>query len=269
MRLYERLAAHLIGTPLQKPAEWLRRLKGTPGKKKHPELAEIYAEEGRIDEVLGRVIGPGTHCIDIGCHLGVYLQKLVTLAPQGRHWAFEPMPEKAKWLKRKYPHVSVLQMALGDSTGSASFFVCEQQTAYSGLAPRDVHGPNRPVQVERRTLDDVVPDDAGVGFIKLDVNGGELAVLRGARKLLLRDRPIVLLGCTQQGLSDYGASAEEVHRFVVDEVGYGIYLPKDFLAAGEPLSAKSLRNSMQYPFDAFNYVLEPEGVPAQGGAGQS
>lgn len=41
-------------------------------------------------------------------------------------------------------------------------------------------------------------------------------------------------------------------------MGYSIYLPKSFLAAGPPLSAEHLHRSMQYPFEAFNYVLKPE-----------
>ena len=255
MRLYERVAAQLIGTPLQRPAEWLRHFLGARERRAHPEMAEIHAEEGRIDTIMRRVIGPATHCIDIGCHLGTYLQKMVTLAPRGRHLAFEPVPEKAAWLQRKFPRVSVRPVALGDSAGSVSFFVGEAQTAYSGLARRSVAGPTRQLQVERQRLDEAVPEGAGIGFIKLDVNGGEFAVLRGARRLLARDRPIVLLGVTRQGLDEYGETVEELHRFVESELGYRIYLPKDFLSAGPPLSAEHLARSMLYPFEAFNYVL--------------
>lgn len=138
MRPYERIAAHLIGTPLQKPAEWLRWLKGAPGRRAHPELAEIHAEERRIDAVMRRIIQADTHCIDIGCHLGTYLQKIVTLAPRAQHLAFEPVPQKALWLRRKFPRVSVQQAALTDSTGTADFFVHELQERLqrSGQAQR-------------------------------------------------------------------------------------------------------------------------------------
>jgi FkbM family methyltransferase len=263
MRLYERLASRLVGTPLQKPAEWLRRLKNAPSRIAHPELAEVYVEDARVDEILRRTIGRSTNCIDVGCHLGTYLQSFVTLAPQGRHRAFEPVLHKAEWLRRKFPTVEVLQVALGERAGTAEYFVHRDQTAYSGLAKHETPGvgPAEPTQVECKRLDEIVPEDARIGFLKVDVNGGELGVLRGARRLLLRDRPVVLLGCTQGGLTAYGIGSADVHAFLVDELGWRIYLPKDRLAGGEPLSAERFHAAMQYPFQAYNFIVDAGAPP--------
>ncbi|HEX2540224.1 MAG TPA: FkbM family methyltransferase [Caldimonas sp.] len=258
MTLYETIASRLVGTPLQAPAEWLRWLKGAPSRLRHPELGELYVEDRRLDEVMRRAIRPATNCVDVGCHLGTYLHKFVTLAPNGTHRAFEPVAHKAEWLRRKFPTVTVMQMALGEATGTAEYFVYEDQTAYSGLAKSKEPGVTPEArQIECRRLDDVVPQDAQVGFLKVDVNGGELGVLRGGRRVLMQDRPLVLLGCTQGGLTDYGLDSAQVHAFLVDEVGYRIYLPKDHLAGGEPLSAARFHETMQYPFQAFNYIVEP------------
>jgi FkbM family methyltransferase len=254
MRLYEIVAGRLIGTPLQVPAEWLRRRRRQRQARAHPELAALFDEERQLDEVMRRVIGADTNCIDIGCHLGAYLQKIVTLAPKGRHRAVEPVPDKARWLRRKFPAVEVLDVALGERSERARFFVHRGGTAYSGLAPRSESGPSESLEVECRSLDEVVPADAAIGFIKLDVNGGELPVLRGARSLLARDRPFLLLGVTQGGLDDYGLDADEVHAFLTEEAGYRVYLPRDWLEHAEPLSRERFRRSMQYPFAAFNYA---------------
>jgi len=254
MSFYERVAAHLIGTPLQRPAEWLRHAKGARFRRAHPELAEVFAEDERIERTMQRAIGAATNCIDIGCHVGAYLQKIVTLAPHGRHLAVEPVPHKAAWLRTKFPQVSVIEAALDESGGVREFFVDPVRTSLSGLDGGD--GARSPIRVRCHALDDVVAEHAGpIGFIKLDVNGGELRVLRGARRLLRRDRPIVLLGCTERGLADHGVAADEVFEFLGDEAGYRIFLLKDHLEGGEPLDAAAFRSSMVYPFRALNYAL--------------
>ena len=175
MSLYERVASHLIGTPLQRPAEWLRHVKGAGFRRNHPELGEIFREDERIDQVMRKAIGADTNCIDIGCHLGAYLQKIVTLAPQGRHHAVEPVPQKAAWLRNKFPGVSVLEVALDDAEGTKDFFVDPAQSALSGLSAGPTRGAREPLRVQCRRLDDLIDDETTIGFIKVDVNGGGAA----------------------------------------------------------------------------------------------
>ena len=50
--------------------------------------------------------------MDIGCHIGSMLSTILRLAPRGQHWAFEPTPSKAAWLRAKFPEVEVREMAL-------------------------------------------------------------------------------------------------------------------------------------------------------------
>jgi FkbM family methyltransferase len=248
----------VIGTPLQRPAEWLRGIRGARYRRDHPELAEWFAEGERTEQAMRRVIGPATNCIDIGCHLGSCLQRLVTMAPAGRHFAVEPVPRKARSLRDRFPDVSVLQVALGDDTGEAEFFVNLRQTSYSGLRARTVPGKVEKFAVSVRRLDDLIPADIPIGFIKIDVNGGELLALRGAQGLLQRESPFVLLECTRGGLDDYGVDSDQVYE-LIDGFGYRILLLKDYLAGGAPLSAPRFRKSMEYPFEAFNYAVVKTG----------
>jgi FkbM family methyltransferase len=254
LSLYERLASTLIGTPLQRPAEWLRHAKGAVYRRRHPELGEIFLENERIDRTMRVTIGPATHCIDVGSHVGAYLQKIVTLAPHGRHLAVEPVAHKAAWLRAKFPQVTVLEAALDETEGVKQFFLDPVRTSLSGLGA-DPSGGRRPIAVHSRVLDDVVDPGTSIGFVKIDVNGGELRVLRGARRLLRRNRPFVLLECTKRGLDEHGVGADDMFNFLVGEVGYRIYLLKDHLAGGEPLDAGRFRASMVYPFQAFNYAV--------------
>jgi FkbM family methyltransferase len=260
MSLYERIAARLIGTPLQKPAERLRAWKGARFRRQHPELTEWFNEGGRVDQAMARVVGRDTNCIDVGCHIGSFLQKIVELAPQGRHYAIEPVPEKASLLRKKFPGVTVIEGAVGDRTATVDYFVNVSQTSYSGLKARSVTGRIDSLKVRCATLDDVIPGDAKIGFVKIDVNGAELMVLRGGIALLKRDRPFVLLECTQGGLNDYGIDSDEVHDVVVREAGFEIRLLKDYLSGGAPLSTAEFRAAMQYPFKAFNFAVTPAGA---------
>jgi len=254
MSIYERIAAMVIGTPLQRPAEWLRGIRGARWRRQHPELAEWFAEGERTEQAIRRVIAPATNCIDVGCHIGSFLQRIVAMAPEGHHFAVEPVPHKARSLRERFPGVTVLEVALGDRTGQAELFVHVAQTSYSGLKARAVPGKVEKVPVAVRRLDDLIPAEVSIGFIKIDVNGGELLALRGAEALLRRQSPFVLLECTRGGLDDYGIDSDEVHAFV-ESIGYRILLLKDYLAGGDPLSAARFRKSMEYPFEAFNYAV--------------
>ena len=256
MSLYESIAARLIGTPLQRPAEWLRDARGARYRREHPELSEWFMEGERTEQVLQRVIRPDTHCIDIGCHIGSFLQRLVTMAPFGHHHAVEPVPHKAAWLRRKFPMVTVHEVALAASDGKAEFFVHPEQTSYSGLKARPAAGRAEPVTVQCRRLDDLIPEDANIGFVKIDVNGAELLALRGAERLLRRDRPFVLLECTRGGLDDYGIDPDEVFE-QLRSVGYELCLLKEWLAGGPALDVAAFRKSMEYPFQAFNFAAVP------------
>ncbi len=264
MSPYEQLAARLIGTPLQRPAEWLREIKRRWQLREHPELAEIFMEGGRADAYVRRVVTAQTNCIDVGCHIGSFLHKFVTLAPNGHHLAFEPVTTKAQWLQRRFPTVEVHAVALSDHEATADFYVNTRQTAFSGLVARRVSGVPGSVQVPCRTLDEVMQGHTRTGFVKIDVNGAESMVLRGAIEFLRRERPFLLVECTREGLADYGVDSDQVFTLLTKRAGYRIHLLKEWLVGGPALDAGAFRQSMEYPFQAFNFAVVPDG--AQGGA---
>jgi FkbM family methyltransferase len=256
MPLYERIASALIGTPLQRPAERLRELKGLPHRLRHPELREIYLEDQRIEQLLRAAVSEGMNCIDAGCHLGSILQKIVRLAPHARHSAIEPVPYKAAWLRRKFPGVEVHQLALGDEVGEVEFFYDRGNSACSGLRADGAHQTEK-LRVKCASLDVLVPCDRAIGFLKLDVEGGEYAALRGAARILAESRPLVLFECTRSGLANFGRAAGEVHSLLTRDLAYDVFFIKDWLCRGAPLGFADFEASMRYPFKAFNYVAAP------------
>ncbi len=252
MLLYERVASALIGTPLQGVAECAVRFCGLPHRLRHPELADIFAEGGRLRAVMARIITAQMNCIDVGCHLGSVLNEIVRLAPRGQHIAIEPLGYKAAWLRKKFPSVEVHESALGDRNETVEFFFDRRQSGYSGMVR---HSPTarEVLRVPCQRLDDIVPPGKRIGFIKVDVEGCEYKVFQGACRVLRESKPAILFECTRTGLAALGAAAADVFN-LLDGLGYRVYLPQDFLAGAPPLDCSQFADSMNYPFRAFNYV---------------
>lgn len=142
--------------------------------------------------------------------------------PGGRIFAFEPIPAIATQLREKLSAspdignvVELTQCALADAAGEADFTVVSTNPGYSGLLPRhyDREEQTETIRVVMRRLDDLVADIPRVRYIKIDCEGAELRVLRGAIGLLRRDRPIVSFECGDASLESYDYDAGDIFDF--------------------------------------------------------
>ncbi|MFJ1971110.1 FkbM family methyltransferase [Streptomyces sp. NPDC087903] len=129
--------------------------------------------------------------VDVGGWYGPWTRRLSARAR--RVVTVEPVPHLARLLTAGAPaNVRVIQAAAADRPGTARLWLPPGDAGdrgVSSLVRRDIHA--HALQVPRVTLDDLGLRD--VGFIKIDVDGSELAVLRGARALLARDRPALFV----------------------------------------------------------------------------
>jgi FkbM family methyltransferase len=182
------------------------------------------------------------------------LSLLTRLAPEGKHLAFEPVPKKAAMLRRKFPDVAVYPIALGETAGQVRFFENVTRSGFSGLVatpdPTDVHVE---FIVDCKPLDQFRRPDRPVSFIKLDVEGSEFLVLRGASELLRQDRPVPLFESIPGGVEKLGSSRREFFHFLTAELGYAIFTPTAYLARGNPLDWDRFDRAHHYPFEALNY----------------
>ena len=257
-RRYERLASAMVGTPLQAMAERARDLKNARTIRSEPGLADVLAETRRTYELMPEVIRPDTNCVDVGAHLGVMLHRMVKLAPRGRHHAFEPVPYKAAWLRRKFPSVTLHEMALADADDTATFHLNTASSALSALRrPSEDHGPTEAITVPVRRLDDVIAEDHPVGYLKVDAIGAELLVLRGANRILAKDRPFVLFESSTETLDNFGLTAAAIHQYLVDDLGYDLFSLRGWLAGEPPLTVERFEQAMIFPFEAFNFAALP------------
>lgn len=199
---------------------------------------------GRYDRqtlaVMDRILRPNSNCIDIGCYKGDMLREMIRRAPAGRHFAIEPIPEKFARLKARFPHVSLFNLAASDQTGHATFHHVVSTPALSGLARRECTAKERVEEIHVRTarLDDLIPPDVAVRFIKLDVEGAELLVFRGALQLIRRCHPYIVFEHGVGGADEFGTQPQEVYDLLTEN-GLAISLMEDWLKGHSPLARES------------------------------
>ncbi|MEJ2595389.1 MAG: FkbM family methyltransferase [bacterium] len=191
-------------------------------------------------KILDKLLQRDTNCIDIGCHKGEILEEILKRSPEGRHFAFEPIPTLYNALKMLFDgrNVTFSDVALSDRKGVATFNYVLDAPAYSGLKKRDyaVKEPEIEVlDVKLDTLDHVIPGDYRVDFIKLDVEGGEFDVLKGARQTMEKHKPFIIFEFGLGASDHYDVVPEKFFEFM-DQAGYGIFLLQDFLRKGSRLS---------------------------------
>ena len=148
------------------------------------------------------LLQPGDTAIDVGAHIGFFtLQMAAMVGPGGRVIAFEPLDTNANLLERSIAEnhfedrVTFRRAAVGASSGTATL-TFPLETLNSGGAYLLRQGTSPLTGNETREVPLVALDDLDVSgpvrVIKMDVEGAEPQVLRGAERLLQTHRPVML-----------------------------------------------------------------------------
>jgi FkbM family methyltransferase len=180
------------------------------------------------DEMLSAFVSslePGNIVYDVGSFVGWYsIAALKRIGPEGRVYSFEPVPETAKWLRRHIElnqgesHVRVIEAACGHEFQLISMPVRSNGLA-SGNGLFDVHPradiPPTNIEVCMIPLDEFwqtsnLPPDV----IKIDVEGAEMWVLKGAQKILSTIRPTVFLEIHKFAWDFFNTTNEELLDFL-------------------------------------------------------
>jgi FkbM family methyltransferase len=149
--------------------------------------------EVELQQRISRELTPGSVFFDLGANVGFYTL-LAALSTKPRLvCAFEPVPANLVYLRRHLElnhvrNVEVLEMAISDRVGTAEFEV--EETRAMGRLSAGGH-----LRVATSTLDALIEGHTvpAPDFIKMDIEGGELAALRGATQCFLRIRPKLFL----------------------------------------------------------------------------
>lgn len=170
-------------------------------------FGHILHEEGETSLV--RRLAPRLRRFyDVGANYGWYSRLVALSAPHVAVTAVEANPILLPFLgSNVLEGTDVLSCALSDAVGTLVFHVSDSSVL--GSAHRAV---GKPIEVPCQTLDSIAAHSEGVELVKCDVEGGEMAVLRGARAL--RDSsqpPMWLIEADERFLQEVGASYDELH----------------------------------------------------------
>lgn len=200
--------------------------------------------------------------LDVGANKGVWAYLLAGLCRKVH--AFEPNPKAFELLRRGLAGLAVTQkLALSNRNGVADLRIPRRRRGYSNqggsLSPASVGSEHGSVTVEVATLDGLGIDD--VGFMKIDVEGHELAVLEGARNTLRRDRPVLVIEMEERHV---GRPLEEMVA-EVEGYGYRAYaLQRRVLTAfGNIDLDRHHRRPARRGDYVFNFIFLPAEPPAR------
>lgn len=154
-------------------------------------LGSYEYEKRRVFE---KTVTQGSVVFDVGAHVGFYtLLASVLVGPQGKVFAFEPLPSNLFYLKEHLrinamTNVTVIEAAVSDCTGTASF----DEGPSNSMGRISSQGN---VQVKTVSLDELISrgEFPAPDYIKIDVEGDEMLVLMGASSMLVNTHPTLFL----------------------------------------------------------------------------
>src|SRR5262249_41269633 len=188
------------------------------------DVATYLAQYERdVVRVIESVCRPGWHVFDIGANIGAHTLRFCKIVgASGRVYAFEPIDYAYRKLLRNislnsFSNVIAAQIALSDQN------LLQQLVGFRASWLTDGGRVETANRADCRRLDDwcAEHDVNAAELIKLDVDGGETGVLNGARRLLERCRPVIIMESTR----DHFKTIETNPLTLLDDLGYGFYHP--------------------------------------------
>lgn len=199
--------------------------KGFDGKiiehmKAHPAFMESDAA------LMHAFIAPDDEIIDVGANIGGFTIPFSRFARKVH--AFEPIPETADHLdqnlvQNNITNVIVHRVGLSDVPG----VLYPHRTADAGSTSLGETQENQSETVPVTTLDDCF-GSTKISFMKIDVEGMEISVLRGGKKLIAASRPVIFFEIQKGNMDAYGTSFASLARLFPRYAFYfNLHLPQD------------------------------------------
>lgn len=236
----------VLGTSAGRAAMWMRETTSLIA----AAIARSETLGTRLNDSLATCLVTRLPCnrfVDVGAHIGSIVTEVLRNT-SATVIAIEAMPDKAAALRRKFKGLTVHACAVGDSEGDVSFFVVPAASGYSSLIrSRD----SVEITVPLRRLDDLVTEP--VEMIKIDVEGAELGVLRGADRLIASSRPVIMFE-SAPGEAMYSKAA--MWEWLAERQ-YEVVVPDRVAHEGPPLSRDGFAESHYYPRRTTNYFAIP------------
>jgi FkbM family methyltransferase len=222
-----------------------------------PESVGTLASDQMATRLITRIGKPNTTFVDVGAHIGSIVSEVMRNHAAARIVGIEAMPDKVERLRRKFPTVEFHGCAVGEASGEAAFFVNSQLSGYSSLGRPGNRADKAimEIRVAVRRMDDLITC-ADVDAVKIDVEGAELGVLRGAVGLLKKCRPVIMFESGPQEEDGLGYTKEALYEFLGAN-GYSVLVPNRVAHNDDGLTSSGFIESHRYPRRTTNYFAIP------------
>jgi FkbM family methyltransferase len=166
------------------------------------------------EKAMQKLLVAGNTFVDVGANVGYYTAIASQIVGRtGRVVAIEPQPSTIRTLRinaqAQQANVSVVEKAVSDTPGTARFFV----RSAGDTSSLGTENASAEISVQTDTLDNVLSAESNVSFIKIDVEGYELSVLRGCTKTLRDRRPFVCYELLESMVIEGKIDPEDYARF--------------------------------------------------------
>ena len=193
-------------------------------------------------DALYELIQEGMTVLDIGAHIGETLLNFAKRNQTGQVYGFEPNKESYDQAVynislNNFENIGLHQIAFSDQREELVFNLPKNNNTAS-ISMRKNGRPNLP-KIQAITLDQFIDQQQinQVDFIKIDVEGFEMDILKGGEDILRKHKPQLFIEINHYNLSKYNATAKELYTFL-SNMGYEIFLAE----TGDLLSIEALKN---------------------------
>jgi FkbM family methyltransferase len=196
-------------------------------------MPHFFNDTEFFSEYYALVLKAGADVIDVGFNIGMQAELMLPLTG-GNIYGYEASKKIYDFSKAKFAgneQIKLFNYAIADSVGTAQFIDTDQWGAGSlrhtaGMDYCKVGNDYATIAVELKRLDDLLGDRDNIGLIKLDIEGAEISALEGARELIRRNRPFIVMEYCHNALSFEfrGKPIEGTTLFhYAREIGYKVY----------------------------------------------
>lgn len=190
--------------------------------------------EPQATRYLQSILRPSWTVVDIGANIGYYALQEAKVVKNVI--AIEPTPNSYKALEvnvalNRCVNIETWQMAIGDHNGKVGFEI-SRACNWNSVSP----GNAGDMQVQMIRLDELL-DGRWVDYVRMDVEGYEMSVLRGMEQTLRKKKPGMFIEVHRDKLRDYGSSQRELMEYLA---GFGYFIEKAFVMGRDGVSGRRI-----------------------------
>ena len=170
--------------------------------------------------------------LDIGANIGWYCLSLSKNVPNGKIFAFEPIPETYKYLKENIAlnnlsNIYAFNYGIGDENKEVLFYHNPNMTG--ATSQKNLHEDKKQTKVKAKIkiLDDFISKlTEKVDFIKCDIEGSEIFAVKGGLETIKKTLPVIFLEMLRKWSAEYGYHPNDI-ILILKEIGYECFFVKN------------------------------------------